>query len=329
MSTIRDVATRAGVSITTVSYALNRPGRVSPALRARVEDAVRQLDYHPEGAARALRTRQSPLVSLIVPDVANHFYAALARGLSDVVTTHGLQVVLGNTDSREEDERTFLRNVAVQRMRGAVIVPFHLQADALRRACPTDMPLVVIGGSHIAGDLPAISIDDSGGAHEAVSYLLATGRRRVAMLIGQPDTPPSRHRHAGYVRAHVEAGLHPDPALSVASDFQQTGGEKAIEHLYRQGLSFDAVFAANDLIAIGAARALRRQGLRIPDDVALVGFDDIDEAEIIEPALTTVRQPSREIGRAAGELLLDLADGRANVARQQMLTCTFIRRDSA
>jgi LacI family transcriptional regulator len=328
MATIREVAARAGVSIATVSYALNRPERVNPAQRARVEEAASALDYHPDSAARTLRTRRSHLVSLIVPDVANHFYAAVARGVHDAIKPRGLHVMLGNTDALAEEERYFLRAVSVQRAAGAIIVPFRLDPEALRRACPPGTPVVVGGAPEVSGDLPSVHADDEGGAREAVAYLLSTGRRRIAYIGGIPRTPPTERRHRGYLQAHADAGMTPDPALVVTGDFHRADGESAMERLLA-GPAFDAIFAANDLLAIGAIRTARRHGLRIPDEVAIVGLDDIDEAEIVEPPLTTVRQPSYEFGYTAGELLLDLLDGREGVPLHRALPCTLIRRESA
>jgi len=328
MATIREVAACAGVSTTTVSYALNRPERVNPILRARVEEVARALDYHPDGAARTLRTRRSHLVSLIVPDVANHFYAALARGVHDAMKPRGLHVVLGNTDAIADDERYFLRSVGVQRAAGAIIVPFRLDQAALRRACPTDTPVVVLATSEIAGDLPSVIADDQGGAHLAVAYLLTAGRRRIAYIGGLPGTPPTERRLRGYLEAHTEAGIEADRALITMSDFQRDGGRQAMRHLLA-GPRFDGLFAANDLMAIGAIQTARRQGVHVPEDIAIIGLDNIDEAEIIDPPLTTVNNPSYEAGRAAGELLLDLIDGREGVPRHRVLPCTLIRRESA
>jgi LacI family transcriptional regulator len=328
MTTIRDVAARAGVSTATVSYALNQPERVNPALRARVEEAARALDYFPDRAARTLRTRRSDLISLIVPDVANHFYAAMARGVHDAIKPRNLHVILSNTDAVAQEERYFLRAMAAQRAAGAIVVPFQLDPEALRRACPPGTPVVVCGAPEVSGDLPSVYTDDEGGAREAVAYLLSSGHRRVAYLGGLPHTPPTTRRYRGYLQAHTGAGVTPDPALCISGDFHRADGEAAMERLLA-GPPFDALFAVNDLVAIGAMRMARRHGLRIPDDVAIVGLDDIDEAEIVEPPLTTIRQPSYESGHTAGELLLDLLDGREGVPLHRALPCSLIRRASA
>lgn len=329
MATIREVAARAGVSTTTVSYALNHPDRVTEELRARVEEAVRDLDYRPNGTARALRTRRSQVVALIVPDMANHFYARLARGVHDVVKPHGFHVTVGSTDADEADERYFLREVAAQRVAGVIVVPFRLSSGAVRRACGQDLQVVAVAPVEGDASVPTLSFDDEGGAEQAVAHLLGRGRRRIAFVGGLTDTPPSRRRYAGYRRAHERAGMPIDPRLQLYADFQREGGEQATMRLLDGGIAFDAIFAANDLMAIGAMRALQRRQIRIPRDVAVVGLDDIDEAEIVEPALTTVRQPAYEAGRCAAEMLIARIDGRPETAAHIVLPTTLIVRESS
>jgi DNA-binding LacI/PurR family transcriptional regulator len=302
---------------------------VTEELRARVQEAVRALDYRPNGTARALRTRRSQLVALIIPDVANHFYAQLARGVHDAIKPHGFHVTLGNTDAEAAEELYFLREVARQHAAGAIAIPFRLSADQVRDACGRAMPLVVIAPIEPDSGVASIEHDDLGGVAQAVRYLIAQGRRRIVFINGLLDTPPSRRRHAGYLRAHEEAGLTPDPLLQAQGDFKLEGGEHAMRRILESGAPFDAVSAANDLMAIGAIRALRARKIRIPEDVAVVGYDDIEEAQIVEPALTTVRQPAYETGHAAATLLLKHIEGEPQTTTHLVLSTTLVIRRSA
>ena len=328
MATIRDVANLAGVSTTTVSYALNKPDRVTDELRLRVEEAVRALNYRPDGPARALRTGHSHLVSLVVPDVATHFYAAMARGVADTIKSRGLHVVVGSTDAEAAEEVYFLEESALQRAAGIIVVPFRLTPDQVLDACGRDVPIVVIGPRVGNVEIASIAHDDTGGVQQVVEHLLRQGRRRIAFISGLTDTPASDRRHAGYLAAHEHFRIPIDQRLHVTGDFKRTGGEQAMLELLATGVDFDAVSAANDLMAIGAMRVLRRRGIRIPQDVAVVGYDDIDEAEIVEPALTTVRQPAYEAGQLAAELLLKHIDGAPQVHTHISIPTTLVVRES-
>jgi LacI family transcriptional regulator len=329
MATIRDVAALAGVSTTTVSYALNRPDRVTDEMRLRVQEAVRSLNYRPDGAARALRTGRSHLVSLIVPDVANHFYAAMARGVADTVKPRGLHVVVGSTDAEAAEEIYFLEESVLQRAAGIIVVPFRLTADTVQSVAGRDMPIVLVSGEIGAVEMASIYHNDIGGIEQAVQHLLQQGRRRIAFIGGLANTPVSARRYSGYMVAHRQFGVSVDPRLHVTADFKRAGGEQAMQSLLVNGVAFDAVSAANDLMAIGAMRVLRRHGLRIPQDVAVVGYDDIDEAEIVDPALTTVRQPAYEMGQLAATLLLQHIDGDPQTHTHIAIPTTLVVRDSA
>ncbi len=195
--------------------------------------------------------------------------------------------------------------------------------------CGGDIPIVVIGPKVGNIEIASISHDDAGGVEQAVLHLLEHGRRRIAFIGGLSDTPASDRRHAGYLAAHLKFGIPADPQLRVTADFKRTGGEQAMLTLLDSGVTFDAVSAANDLMAIGAMRMLRKRGLRIPQDVAVVGYDDIDEAEIVEPALATVRQPAYEAGQLAAGLLLQHIDGHPQTHAHLMIPTTLVLRDSA
>jgi len=329
MATMRDVALRAGVSTATVSHVLNNSGRVTVEIHTRVVEAIRELNYQPNNVARALRTQRSQLVSLVIPDLANHFYAILARGVQDTLKPRGYHVMLGNTDYERLEEEYFLRTAALQHAAGVIVLPFRLDTATARQLCGPDLPVVQIGRPIGDAILPYVYANNVGGAQQAVTYLLEQGRQRIAHIGGLPDTPPARERWQGYVQAHRNVGIEPDPRLHITADFLRTGGETAMRSLLEKGLQPDAVFAANDLMALGALHVLHQAGIRVPEEIAVIGFDDIDEAEFAEPPLTTVHQPTYDIGRHAAELLLMHIDQQAPASNHMILPCTFVRRFSA
>jgi DNA-binding LacI/PurR family transcriptional regulator len=267
-------------------------------------------------------------VALIVPDVANHFYAVLARGAHDTLKMRGFHIMLGSTDADGAEERYFLREMATQRAAGAVIIPFQLDAHSIRKICGS-IPVVASAQFDADAGLSQVTFDDQGGAFQAAAYLLSIGRQKVAYIGGAPGTSPAARRHRGYVEAHTALDLQPDPRLEASGDWRHAGGASAMAEILARNIPFDAVFAANDLMAIGALSILRRAGRRVPDDVAVVGFDDIDEAAITEPALTTVHQPAYEMGQRLAELLLAQIDGQSVPGELIITRGTLIFRASA
>ena len=311
-ASIKDVSRAAGVSISTVSHVLNGTRFVSPALQERVRAAVVDLDYRQNGLARSLRTRQSYALGLVIPDVSNPYYPQIARGVQDAAAAAGYWVFLCNSDRRPESEIRLLEALEQRRADGVILDasgPDPALLAALRRA---SVPVVLVGSRIEAPDLDVVTVAPNGG-YEAVRHLVRSGRRRIALISGPPVSGEGRPPKArGYLQALEEAGLTPDPALLAEGGYTREGGQAAMDRLLALPAPPDAVFAANDLMAIGALTAARAVGRRVPDDVAIVGYDDIPEAAVTSPALTTVSVPKYEMGRAAAEVLLErIGIGRA------------------
>jgi LacI family transcriptional regulator len=326
--TLAQVADLAGVSPTTVSHVLSGKRMVGEATRGHVEDAIRQLGYRPNNIARSLRTSRSRMVAVVVPDITNPFYSVLTRGLADGVYDAGYGTYVCNTDGLAERENTFVEDVLDRGVDGIVMASVDLAARGARPA-PLGTPIVYIGGArdHPRADL--VTADDEVGSRLATEHLISRGATRVAMIQGPPESGPARDE--GYRSALVENGIAFDPALMVRGDWTRRGGQRAMHSLMARVDRPDAVFCANDLTAIGAVDAARDLGLAIPDDVAVVGFDDVDAATIVSPTLTTVRNPAYDAGCAAGELLLSRMLGHytADEGRTVVLPCPLIRRESA
>jgi LacI family transcriptional regulator len=325
-ATIADVARVSGVSTTTVSHVLTGKRPVAAATRERVEQAVRSLDYRPNHVARNLRMGSSQMVAVVVPDITNPFYGQLTRGLADALgAPYGSYVC--STDGSAARERSFIDDAVARGVDGIVISSNDPGAvtDAARGR--HDTPMVCIGGSLDQPDVDWVLSADQLGSHAAVQHLLARGARRIAMIAGPRPTAPGRVE--GYRQALVEGLAAPEPVV-VDGDFTRAGGRQAMLRLMRMERRPDAVFCANDLTAIGALDAARELRLRVPDDVRLVGFDDIDAASLVSPALTTVANPAYESGWSAGGLLRDrLVGDHAGARRTVVLPCRLIVRESS
>lgn len=313
-ATQADVARVVGVSQATVSYVLNNQpaAGIATETRRRILDVAGQLGYVRDGLARSLRTGRTLTVASVIPDITNPFYPGFQRGIQNVTDARGYDLILYNTDGQPEQERRALRSLLERRVDGAVLVLFHLGARALRD--------LLDGGTAVsrltarrpkdgAFSLDSVYLNNEAAARAATAHLLARGHRRIAHIRGGSGPGPARAR--GYRLALAEAGVPPVPGYEVGADFTLEGGRDAARALLALPEPPSAVFAANDLMALGALGALREAGRRVPQDVAVVGFDDLPAAALVTPALTTVTQPQQRLGERAAELLFDRLSGRA------------------
>lgn len=326
--TIAHVAARAGVSPTTVSHVLSGKRLVGAATRARVEKAVRELGYRPNSAARQLRTKRSRMVAVIVPDITNPYYSVLTRGLADVVGAGEYGTYVCNTDGSLDRERRFLHDVLDRGVDGIVVASVNLAAEADLARARFGTPVVCVGGDEDELDADLVTADDQVGARRATAHLIGRGAQRVAMIQGPPEAGAGRDR--GYTEALLAAGRRIRPRLMVRGDWTRAGGRAAMRILINRRPRPDAVFCANDLTAIGAMDVIREAGLTIPDDIALVGFDDVDAATLVTPPLTTVRNPAYETGQEAGRLLVSRMLGEyTGGGRTVVLACPLVERASS
>jgi LacI family transcriptional regulator len=325
--TIADVASFAGVSPTTVSHVLSGKRAVGAATRGAVQEAIRQLGYRPNSVARSLRTRQSQMVAVLVPDITNPFYSVLTRGLADEVDGFGYGTYVCNSDSHPSRELTFIDDALDRGVDGLVIASIAVATRTGDGPAATGTPVVCLGGAFDHPNVDMVAADDEVGSRVAVTHLIARGRQRIAMIQGPPESGTARDH--GYRHALSDAGLPFRPELMVRGDWTRQGGRAAMQHLMVLPQRPDAVFCANDLTAIGAMDVARDLGISIPTDVALAGFDDIDAASMVHPTLTTVRNPAYETGRAAGRLLVSRMTGDyTEEGRTIVLPCHLVVRES-
>jgi LacI family transcriptional regulator len=309
VATIHDVAKRAGVSVATASRALSGHGYVSAASRERVVQAAADLAYVPNGMARGLKTQRSGLVALLVPEIVNSFYTTLSRGVEDVANANGLQVILGNTDESVIKERTYVELMITTRVDGVMVAPAGRTAGHLESLLTAAVPTVLVDRTVDGFAVDVVRGDGIGGAESLTRHLIGLGHRRIALLNGHLDTSVARDRESGFRNALAAAGIALDERHVSAGAWFIDDAE------IRAGAILDApdpptaIVAANNFMAIGALRAFRKRGLRVPDDVALVSFDDIEDAAEIDPFLTALSQPAYTMGTIAMQLLLERIAG--------------------
>lgn len=307
--TIVEVAKRAGVSTATVSRVLNNSDKCSPETRRRVYDAIAKLNYVPNHSAQSLKRQATQVIALAIPDIGNPVYVGMAKAVQETASRRGYRLLLISTEGSLSEEIYAVRSLAQRVVDGLIICSLTVRQQYLRELERAEAPVVAIGRVLDEAKVDNVRVDSEAGAVLAVQHLIDQGCRKIAFVNGTLGTVPANSRLAGYRRALFDNGLGFDPELVVDSDFTMMGGYCAMGALLDAGKDVDAVFAANDAMALGVLRRLRESRVRVPEDVVVVGMDDIDEGRISAPTLTTVSLLAGERGRIAAELLLDRITG--------------------
>ncbi|WP_030172282.1 LacI family DNA-binding transcriptional regulator [Spirillospora albida] len=316
---IKQVAAHAGVSPGTVSNVLNRPERVADGTRERVERAIVELGFVRNGSASTLRAGHSSTIGLMVLDLANPFFTEVARGVEDVASERGYAVILASSGESDEREQRNLRVLAEQRVRGVLLTPVGDEGENADRLRDRDVPVVLLDHPTPRANQCSVAVDDVAGGELAAAELLAGGARTIAFVTGPPGLRQCADRRKGALRALKAAGLGRDALREVpVAAMNARAGQEAAARLL-DGPPPDAVFCANDLLALGVLRVLLQAGMRVPEDVALIGYDDIDFSAAAAVPLSSVRQPTYRLGRIATELLLEECDDAGGHAHQQVM----------
>ncbi|MGB9183283.1 MAG: LacI family DNA-binding transcriptional regulator [Solirubrobacteraceae bacterium] len=326
--TITDVARSAGVSTATVSRVLNNHPRVDPSLAAAVRRAAKQLGYRPSRVARSLRTRRSQVWALLVSDIRNPFFTEMVRGVEDVAYAAGYSLILCNAEEDPVKEASYLELAVAESVGGVILTPTTTATD-LTALSEFGIPAVLADRTIRSQGADSVVIDNAGGAQRAVEHLIGGGYQRIACITGPLDKTTGSARYAGYRAALSTAGRALDESLVRIANFRETGGRLAMQELLAVKPAPDAVFVANNLMTIGALHAIADAGLSIPDQIAVVGFDEMSWATLLRPALTTVAQPTYDLGVETGRLLRSRIEGYAGAARTVTLTPSLRVRESS
>jgi LacI family transcriptional regulator len=308
---LEDVAREAGVSVSTASRALNGHPTVHPVLRQHVMAAARRVGYQPNALARGLRTQRTQAVGIVIPTIMNPHFTEAVQAAQDTLAAAGYATLVSNTARDPGAERRDVQVLCAGRVDGLVLAPTQIAAAQLLALIPTSLPVVLMDRRIPGAPWDWVAVDVRTGAYEAVAHLAARGRRRIGFIAGPPGISTADDKLEGYHQALRMLGLPVDPALVAQGDYTETGGRTATAQLLALQPPPDAIIAANNLSALGMVREVRDRGLRIPDDLALVGFDDTTWTALMQPGLTVVAQPVATLGATAAELLLARMAGQA------------------
>ncbi len=326
--TIADVAARAGVSKTTVSRVLNGKGELDVATAARVRRVIEELGYVPSAPAVGLARGRTQVVGMLVPSLTWPWMGEVLQGAVDVVESEGYALLLFTCNRGEESMRQFATQVSAKSFDGLLVIEPEGTLDYIADLHERGLPVVLIDDRAHQPGFPSVGTTNRAGGESAARHLLGLGRRRPLVVTGMARFGCTQERLDGFSTAYTEAGYPVAPGLVVEGDFTFDCGRLAVQRLLTDGVEFDAVFAHNDLSAAGALQAIREAGRTVPEDVAVVGFDDVPIAAHTDPPLTTVHQPLREMGAAAAHLLMSYFEGAALPETPTVIPTTLVIRGS-
>lgn len=310
--TIKEIAKEAKVSTATVSMILNaKDKRISQATREKVQEIAKKLNYIPNTLARSLVTRQTKTIGLIMPDITNPFFPEIARGAEDKASQSGYSIIYCNSDDNIEREDKYIDTLTEKMVDGIILAHSADREEGLRGLNRCRVPIVLIDRDYdIPNVIGKVLVDNTEASYKGVSYLLDRGYKKIVYIAGPLNTKTAKDRLAGYKIALAEKQIDFSERYLKIGEYKSKWGETAAKELIEDDLKFDAIFCGNDLIAMGVMKVLKSSKIKIPDDVAVMGFDDIYMASIIEPALTTIKQPNYEMGFRAVELLLNAIESK-------------------
>lgn len=329
MASMKDVAERAGVSIATVSRVLAEKPHIRPEIRALVLHVVEELNYRPNRLASNLRRQTSQVIGVLVGDIRNPFFTAIARAIEDVAQQNALNVFLCNTDESPEKEAQYLQTLLDENAAGIILVPTREQSAPYRALLESDTALVTIDRRISDAQLDCVLSDNIRSAYVLTQHLIAQGHRHIAAVFGLQSSTTGRDRMEGYRQALSEAGLPFDSDLAVFSEPHEDQGGQAVSRLLKRRPLPDAIITGNSRLTIGALNAIRAAGLRISDDIALAGFDETPWMSHVGAGITVISQPTYEMGRTAAQLLIERLHEPGRPTREIVLNGTLLARGSS
>jgi len=327
-ATMKDVAEKANVSTATVSRALMNPDKVSQSTRNKVEKAALEVGYFPQALGRNSKRNESKTILVIVPDICDPFFSEIIRGIEVTAAEQGYLVLIGDCAHQNQQEKTFIDLIITKQIDGMLLLGSRLPFDASIEEQRNLPPMVMANEFAPELELPTVHIDNLTAAFNAVNFLHELGHQRIGCIAGPEEMPLCHYRLQGYVQALRRSGLTVDPHYIARGNFTYEAGANALEQLLALPEPPTAVFCHSDIMALGALSLAKRRGLKVPDDLSIIGFDNISLSEFCDPPLTTVSQPRFAIGREAMLLLLDQISGQNVSSGSRLLDCELIVRGS-
>lgn len=331
MSTLKEVAKKAGVSITTVSRVINGSSKVNEETRERVKKAMTQLDYQPNRVAQRLRASngRSKLLGLIIPDIQNQFYSGIVRGIEDVTYGNDYAVILCNSDENPNKERFYLEVLKSESVDGIILPPIHQFGEEIENILDMGIPIVCVDRKLMRKKVDTVVIGNEQGGYDAVSHLIELGHRKIAILTSSLQFSSFDERQKGYERALKENGIEIDKRLIKEGDPRSSETARSLaDELLQLDTPPTAIFAANNLMTLGVLESLNKHNLQIPRDISIIGFDDLPWAKAISPPLTAVKQPAYEMGQKAAELFFKRVEDPSRETVEVVLEPQLIIRES-
>ncbi|CAH0120854.1 MULTISPECIES: LacI family DNA-binding transcriptional regulator [unclassified Paenibacillus] len=320
MSTITDVAKKAGVSIATVSRYVNgkADGNMNEETKRKIDEAIRELNYEPNSIARSLKSKETKTIGLVVPDIVNPFFPLMVRGVEDFLRENGYSVFLCNTDQNSQEELAYLKLLQARKVDGIILVGVDLPSDVVLEYI-ADTPFVCLERHENTAEFDVIYSDNYQGAYDATKYLIDLGAKEIVHIAGRENSKVANLRKQAFIQCLADHEITSDPSILNGSFRLEDGYRLTMELIEQRKNIPDAIFYANDFMAFGGIRALVEKEVRIPQDISVIGYDDVIVASLITPALTTVRQPVYEMGKNAAELLLKRIQGTVEPGKQHVL----------
>ncbi|MBU4047478.1 LacI family transcriptional regulator [bacterium] len=326
--TIKDVAELVGVHPSTVSRVINDDSRISEKTREKVFLIIKKLGYTPNAIARGLKTKRTHTLGMLIPDITNPFFAEIARGVEDAANKNDFNIILCNTDDRLKKERTYLEILRGKRVDGLILGTAHIKDKSILELEKNNFPYILVSRNIEELDKNCVIVDDEAGGIMATEYLIKLGHRRIAHITGPLKIRSALNRLKGYKLALKKYGIEYRDELVGEGDFRIKGGYQVMKRFLKLAEPPTAIFAANDLLALGAMQAIQKKNFHIPEDFSVIGFNDIELASFVYPALTTIRQPMLEMGALAVKMLLRIIEEGEFNQRKIVLKPKLIIRES-
>lgn len=325
---IDDIAKMAGVSKGAVSYVLNNKPGVSKEVRERILQIIKEYNYKPNKLAQALAGKKTNFVALVIPDISDMFYARIIKGVEETLSKHGYYLNLYSTRADPEREHQVFDFLNMGIVDGIIIMAYHIEKNFIDRILETNLPIVFIDYPHRNDRIYSVLVDNEEGGFQATEYLISLGHKKIAFIHGSKDAWDSFARFNGYLKALEKYNIPFNERLVKRGDFTKEGGYKAVKELLESREEFSAIFSANDHMAFGAIKALREKGLKVPRDISIIGFDNIEASALSNPPLTTIMQPTVQVGRNSAEILIKILLGNPPGKKQYLLKTRLIERES-